>query len=872
MATSSQHFSAVNGRWGRSWLYFAMISLLLLPSVGRAAETNQNSTLAYRQLEDKTGDDSQGLPACLDVKFAKDKCQFVKDHCASERIGYIDYLMGYYCPRSSIGAYIFLVGTIIWLICLFMTIGIAASDFVCPNLNTMASSMGLSESLIGVTFLAFGNGSPDVFSTYAAMKIGSGSLAIGELIGAASFIVAVVSGAMALVRPFKVSRKSFIRDVTFFAVAIIFTMWFMSDGLLQLWECVIMLVFYISYVIFVVWWHWYWARKRKNYLADVRARNFYTSPLDEHTTNSEDLEPYNDSQSSVGTSNNNRQRDDEEGEEEEENDAVDSGPLLSHTPDFHALTRSNNDDPESNRNQPLKDEDEEEEEEGEAYEEITRHMSLHHQHRENNNNNNVYDEENLDIENEDGVGVVSPPLTPNHDTHRRSRSHRHQRSRSRDSATAGKTATIRPSLFGALEFRSLIQKLEDSKQAKGSDSSIPLTTNFRDNENYGNIEQSNDENNEQSNGNEQPRSHRDLPHLVITSDNNNELEEDMGNSYTNRFSPDSPSDTRRSSSTIDRMSPLPSNNSRQVWRFQLPQLPFYFSTSTFCKLVPTLNGLTHKPWYGIITSILTAPSVFFLTLTVPVYETKTQKELSRDEEFSSLSKEERLNDEKGQVSRWLLILQALFAPISLGLMALIGKVSIWWILLGSSITSLIFLLLVNIAYPPSRDLPKTYIKHISFVGFLIAISWVSTIANEVVAVLKMLGTVYHISDAVLGLTVFAMGNSLGDLVSNMTIAKMGYPMMALSACFGGPMLNIMVGVGVSCLVVMLQQRKSDEAYRIELSPTLGISGITLLLTLLLLLVAVPLNKWEMSRTIGFITIMFWTVSTIINVFIEISYH
>jgi sodium/potassium/calcium exchanger 6 len=44
-----------------------------------------------------------------------------------------------------------------------------------------------------VTFLAFSNGSPDVFSTFAALKNDSGSLAIGELIGAASFIVSVVA-------------------------------------------------------------------------------------------------------------------------------------------------------------------------------------------------------------------------------------------------------------------------------------------------------------------------------------------------------------------------------------------------------------------------------------------------------------------------------------------------------------------------------------------------------------------------------------------------------------------------------------------------------------------------------------------------------
>lgn len=73
------------------------------------------------------------------------------------------------------------------LVFLFSFIGISASDFFCPNLSTIAAYLGLNESTAGVTFLAFGNGSPDVFSTFSALKGGTFGLAIGELIGAASF-------------------------------------------------------------------------------------------------------------------------------------------------------------------------------------------------------------------------------------------------------------------------------------------------------------------------------------------------------------------------------------------------------------------------------------------------------------------------------------------------------------------------------------------------------------------------------------------------------------------------------------------------------------------------------------------------------------
>ena len=80
-----------------------------------------------------------------------------------------------------------LAGLLVILAFLFSFIGISASDFFCPNLSTIATYLGLSESTAGVTFLAFGNGSPDVFSTFAALKNDTFGLAIGELIGAATF-------------------------------------------------------------------------------------------------------------------------------------------------------------------------------------------------------------------------------------------------------------------------------------------------------------------------------------------------------------------------------------------------------------------------------------------------------------------------------------------------------------------------------------------------------------------------------------------------------------------------------------------------------------------------------------------------------------
>jgi sodium/potassium/calcium exchanger 6 len=143
----------------------------------------------------------------------------------------------------------------------------------------------------------------------------------------------------------------------------------------------------------------------------------------------------------------------------------------------------------------------------------------------------------------------------------------------------------------------------------------------------------------------------------------------------------------------------------------------------------------------------------------------------------------------------------------------------------------------------------------------------------VVGLLKTVGVILNLSDSLLGLTVFALGNSLGDLVADITLARLGYQVMALSACFGGPMLNILLGIGLGGLYMTVKAKPEMKAvrqgtYEIGISTVLVIRGATLLTTLLLLLIVVPLNNWRMDRKIGWGLIILWACSTLGNVIAE----
>ena len=127
------------------------------------------------------------------------------------------------------------------------------------------------------------------------MRAGSGSLAIGELIGAATFIVSVVAGSMCIIQSFHVNPVPFLRDVGFFSFAMALLFWILYDGHIHAWEAGLLAGLYVCYVLVVIgstWWDKRRERKRKS-LEDAR-RLFQREPLPDMPSIYVDDEPYRD--------------------------------------------------------------------------------------------------------------------------------------------------------------------------------------------------------------------------------------------------------------------------------------------------------------------------------------------------------------------------------------------------------------------------------------------------------------------------------------------------------------------------------------------------------------------------------------------------
>ncbi|TDH12731.1 hypothetical protein EPR50_G00050140 [Perca flavescens] len=517
---------------------------------------------------------------------AADRCAFVKNtpDCNMED-GFINYLQVAFCLLPPNLTPLTITLCIIWLILLFIILGLAASKFFCPNLSAISTSLHLTHNVAGVTFLALGNGAPDVFSAMAAFSHPhTAGLAVGALFGAGIFVTTVVAGSVALVKPFAVASRPFLRDVIFYMAAVFWTFLMLYRGTTTLGETLGYLGLYVVYVLTVI----------------ISAYIY------------------------------NRQK--------------------------HSMN------------------------------------------------------------------VAPIPA----------------------------------------EFNS----------SDSSDDEVPCLTG-------GTIQQE----------------------------------------YESEYR---------------------------------PLLPY--SESTIKILLSSLNPVDNrkwrrKSWSWRVLKVLKTPLEVLLLLCIPVVDP---------------DKEDR------NWRRPLNCLHLITAPLVCALTfqsgiygdyMIQGQFPLWLLifLLGLFLSAIVFCTTTN-------ECPPKYHPLFALLGFVVSAVLISAAASEVVSLLHMLGVVLSLSNTVLGLTLLAWGNSIGDCFSDITIARQGYPRMAISACFGGIIFNMLFGVGLGCLVQMVQTH-SYVQFEAEGLLTWILAG-SLGLSLVLSFVIVPLCRFHLGRAYGIFLIVFYAIFLLIALLTE----
>jgi len=158
-----------------------------------------------------------------------------------------------------------------------------------------------------------------------------------------------------------------------------------------------------------------------------------------------------------------------------------------------------------------------------------------------------------------------------------------------------------------------------------------------------------------------------------------------------------------------------------------------------------------------------------------------------------------------------------------------------------------------------------YHSAFAFLGFASSVVWIYSMANEIVNLLTTFGIVFGISNTILGLTFLAWGNSLSDYVADVVSAKQGYPNMGMAACYGGPLMNFLMGLGIPFTYITL---KTGHPYKISTSLLQNVIAYVLFGSLAATLVFIPLNKFYYSRRFGIVLVVYYIAFLAIAILIE----
>ncbi|XP_042276759.1 mitochondrial sodium/calcium exchanger protein isoform X3 [Thunnus maccoyii] len=548
---------------------------------------SSNTTLAMMSENNNNNDECDRV---MNLSAAE-RCEFVKStpDCNMED-GFINYLSLAFCLLPPDLTPLTITLCIIWLLFLFVILGLTASKFFCPNLSAISTSLHLTHNVAGVTLLALGNGAPDIFSAMAAFSHPhTAGLAVGALFGAGIFVTTVVAGSVALVKPFAVASRPFLRDVIFYMAAVYWTFLILYRGTTTLAETLGYLGLYVVYVLTVVISAYIYNRQKHSMNGSVR--NVAHIPAEFHSSDSSD----------------------------------DDVPCL-------------------------------------------------------------------------GAGTIQQEYES--------------------------------------EYRPLLPYSESTSQ------------------------------------------------ILLSSLN--------------------PVDNRK-------------------WR--------------------------RKSWSWRVLKVLKTPLEVLLLLCIPVVDPdKEDKNWRRP--LNCL-----------QLTTAPLVCVLSFQSGIYGDYMIQGQFPLWLLtlLLGLFLSGIVFCTTTN-------DCPPRYHPLFALLGFVVSAVLISAAASEVVSLLHMLGVVLSLSSTVLGLTLLAWGNSIGDCFSDITIARQGYPRMAISACFGGIIFNMLLGVGLGCLVQMIKTQ-SDVQFEPEGPLTWVLAG-SLGLSLVLSFVIVPMCRFHLGRTYGIFLLIFYAIFLVIAMLTE----
>ena len=151
-------------------------------------------------------------------------------------------------PEASVASMLkAIVMLVVGLLCL-----IAGSNMFVDNASFVASSLGVSDAVIGLTIVAGGTSLPELATSMVSAKKGNSDIAIGNVIGSNVFNILMIIGITGLVKPMHIAGITTLDLIMMLASMLL--MWFFCRTTYKVkrWEGAVLTIIYLPYLTWLV--------------------------------------------------------------------------------------------------------------------------------------------------------------------------------------------------------------------------------------------------------------------------------------------------------------------------------------------------------------------------------------------------------------------------------------------------------------------------------------------------------------------------------------------------------------------------------------------------------------------------------------------
>lgn len=136
---------------------------------------------------------------------------------------------------------------VVGLVCLIL-----GSNLFVDNASFVASTLGVSDAVIGLTIVAGGTSLPELATSMVSAKKGNSDIAIGNVIGSNVFNIFMIIGVTGLVKPMHIKGITSLDLIVMLASMLLLWFFCRTTYKVKRWEGAVLAISYIAYLAWLI--------------------------------------------------------------------------------------------------------------------------------------------------------------------------------------------------------------------------------------------------------------------------------------------------------------------------------------------------------------------------------------------------------------------------------------------------------------------------------------------------------------------------------------------------------------------------------------------------------------------------------------------